>query len=145
VLAAAVQGGLVGRATRRFGERKLLLGGLTLGTTGLVLLSLTHTLAGVMAVLPLASLGAGLCTPSLSSLISRGARADEQGSALGAFQGIGSLARVIGPFAAELALGAWGVAAPPLGAAALSAAAAVAAGALLRRGPAAVPETAHAG
>ncbi len=135
VLAAAVQGGLVGRATRRFGERVLLLAGLTLGTAGLVLLALAHTLFGVMAVLPLASLGAGLCMPSLSSLISRSARADEQGAALGAFQGIGSLARVIGPFTAELAVGAWGVAAPPLGAAALSAAAAVAAGMFLRRRP----------
>ena len=145
VLAAAVQGGLVGRATRRLGERALLLAGLILATAGLVLLSLTHTLAGVIAVLPLASLGAGLCTPSLSSLISRSAHADEQGAALGAFQGIGSLARVAGPFAAELAIGAWGVAAPPLGAAALSAVAAVGAGMLLRRWTTAVGETARAG
>ena len=105
VLAAAVQGGLVGRATRRFGERKLLLGGLTLGTTGLVLLSLTHTLAGVMAVLPLASLGAGLCTPSLSSLISRAASGEHQGGVLGVAQACGAFARIVGPLAGTFALG----------------------------------------
>ncbi|HVN76317.1 MAG TPA: MFS transporter [Thermoanaerobaculaceae bacterium] len=133
VLAAAVQGGLVGRATRRFGERTLLLAGLTLCAIGLVLLALAHTLAEVMAILPVASLGAGLSTPSLSALVSRSASADEQGAALGAFQGIGSLARVIGPFTAELAVGAWGVAAPPLGAAVLGATAALGAGMAFRR------------
>ena len=136
VLAAAVQGGLVGRATRRFGERDLLLGGLAAAAVGLLILSGLHTLAGVMTVLPLASLGAGLAMPSISSLVSRSARADEQGAALGAFQGIGSLARVVGPFTAELAVGAWGVASPQLGAAALSAVAALGVGLVLRRRPA---------
>ncbi len=140
VLAAGVQGGLVGRATRRFGERRLLFAGLAATAAGLVMLALSHTVAGVMAVLPLASLGSGLTMPSLSSLVSRSARADEQGSALGAFQGIGSLARVVGPIGAELALGAWGVAAPPLGAAVLSAAAALGFGLVLRRRSAAARE-----
>ena len=139
VLAAAVQGGLVGRATRRFGERVLLLAGLSATAAGLVMLALSQTLAGVMAVLPLASLGSGLAMPSLSSLVSRSARADEQGAALGAFQGVGSLARVVGPFSAELAVGAWGVGAPPLGAAALSAVAAFGVGMLLRRWRTAAP------
>jgi predicted MFS family arabinose efflux permease len=145
VLAALVQGGLVGRATRRFGERILLLSGLAATTVGLVLLALSHSLAGVMAILPLASLGSGLAMPSLSSLVSRSARADEQGAALGAFQGIGSLARVVGPFTAELALGAWGVAAPPLGAAALSAVAAIGVGMILRRQARAVATATTAG
>jgi len=58
--------------------------------------------------------------PSLSALVSRSASADEQGAALGAFQGASSLARVLGPFLAEVTLGAWGVAAPQLGAAVLA-------------------------
>ena len=140
VLAAGVQGGLVGRATRRFGERRLLFAGLAATASGLLMLAFSHTLAGVLAVLPLASLGSGLAMPSLSSLVSRSARADEQGAALGAFQGIGSLARVVGPISAELALGAWGVAAPPLGAAILSAAAALGLGFVLRRRSAAARE-----
>ncbi len=133
VLAAAVQGGLVGRASRRFGERTLLLAGLTATAAGLALLATAHRLGAVFAVLPLLALGMGFVMPSLSSLVSKSARADEQGAALGAFQGLGSLARVVGPFTAEIALGAWGVAAPQLGAAVLAVAAAVGGSLLLGR------------
>jgi len=125
VLAAAVQGGLVGRTTRRFGEGRTVVGGLVCTAAGLLLLASAHRLASVVAVLPLASLGAGLVMPSLSSLVSRRAAPEDQGLALGAFQSAGSLARVIGPFGAELALGAWGVAAPQVAGAVLSALAAV--------------------
>ena len=101
-----------------------MIGGLTLGAAGLLLLASAHRLGFVLAVLPALSLGIGMVMPSLSSLVSRSAAADQQGMALGAFQGISSLARIVGPFAAEVALGRWGVAAPQVGAAALAAAAA---------------------
>jgi predicted MFS family arabinose efflux permease len=133
VLAAVVQGGLVGRATRWLGERRLVIGGLTLVAIGLLLLASAHRLGVVLAVLPALSLGAGMVMPSLSSLVSRSAAADQQGMALGAFQGISSLARVVGPFAAEVALGKWGVAAPQVGAAVLAAVAAGGAAAVLRQ------------
>ena len=132
VLAAGVQGGLTGRLSRRLGEARLVIGGLACTVAGLVLLALSHRLGSVIAVMPLLALGAGLVTPALSSLVSRSARADEQGLALGAYQGVASLGRVIGPFAAELSLGAWGVAAPQFGAAGLSLVAAGSAAAVLR-------------
>jgi multidrug resistance protein len=124
VLAAIVQGVLVGRATRWLGERRLVIGGLALGAVGLLLVASAHRIGVVLTVLPALSLGIGMVMPSLSSLVSRGAAADQQGMALGAFQGIASLARVVGSFAAEVALGKWGVAAPQVGAAALAAVAA---------------------
>ena len=133
VLGATVQGGLVGRASRRFGERALLLTGLAATAAGLGLLATTHRLGAVLAVLPVVALGMGFVMPSLSSLVSKSARSDEQGAALGAFQGLGSLARVVGPFTAEIALGAWGVAAPQLGAAVLAVSAAVGGSLLLGR------------
>jgi multidrug resistance protein len=133
VLAAIVQGVLVGRATRWLGERRLVIGGLALGAVGLLLLASAHRLGVVLAVLPALSLGIGMVMPSLSALVSRGVSADQQGLALGAFQGIASLARVAGPFTAEVALGSWGVAAPQVGAAVLAAAAAGGAAAVLRR------------
>ena len=133
VLAAVVQGVLVGRATRWLGERRLVIGGLALGAVGLLLLASAHRLGVVLAVLPALSLGIGMVMPSLSALVSRGADADQQGMALGAFQGISSLARVVGPFAAEVALGSWGVAAPQVGAAVLAAVAAGGAATVLRR------------
>ncbi len=124
VLAAIVQGGLLGRLSRRFGEARLVVAGLLSIAIGLGLLAATHRLWPLFAVLVIVSFGAGVVIPSLSSLVSRGAGHDEQGAALGAFQSMSSLARVLGPFAAELALGRWGVGAPPAGAAALALAAA---------------------
>ncbi len=132
VLAVVVQGVLVGRATRWLGERRLVIGGLALGAGGLLLLASAHRLGVVLAVLPALSLGIGMVMPSLSSLVSRNAAADQQGMALGAFQGISSLARVVGPFAAEVALGRWGVAAPQVGAAVLAVVAAAGAASVLR-------------
>jgi DHA1 family tetracycline resistance protein-like MFS transporter len=135
VLAAAVQGGLMGLATRKLGEARLVIGGLVSTAVGLLLLASAHHLWAVLTVLPALSLGAGLAMPSLSSLVSRSAAADQQGLALGAYQGVSSLARVVGPFAAEIALGTWGVAAPQVGAAVLAAAAAGGAARLLQRRP----------
>jgi len=137
VLAAVVQGGLVGRATRWLGEGNLVIGGLVCTAAGLLMLSASHRLGAVLAVLPVVALGAGMVNPSLTALVSRRAAADQQGMALGAFQGVSSLARVVGPFTAEVALGSWGVAAPQVGAAVLAAVAAAGAASVLRRRPAA--------
>ena len=129
VLAAIVQGGLMGRLSRRFGEARLVIAGLAAIALGCGAIAATHRVATLLAVLVLVSFGVGVVMPSLSSLVSRTAGATDQGAALGAFQSVGALARVGGPIAAEVALGRWGVAAPPLGAAAL---ALVAAGGALR-------------
>jgi multidrug resistance protein len=120
VLAAIIQGGLLGRLSRRFGEARLVVTGLLSISVGLGLLAATHRLGPLFAILVIVSFGAGVVIPSLTSLVSRGAGHDEQGAALGAFQSMGSLARVLGPFTAELALGRWGVGAPPAAAAVLA-------------------------
>jgi predicted MFS family arabinose efflux permease len=120
VLAAVVQGGLMGRLSRRFGERRLLLTGLLLTAGALALLSALQRLPEVLLLLPVLSLGTGLVNPSLSALVSGSAGAEEQGEALGAFQGIGSLARVVGPFLGEITLGSAGIGAPAASAAVLS-------------------------
>lgn len=125
VLAALVQGGLVGRLARRVGERSLVMTGLLCSSGGLALLATGHRLGWILAVLPLIALGQGLTMPSLSALASHTASPTEQGEVLGAYQAVGSLARVVGPFVGEIALGTIGVAAPTLGAAVLALLAAV--------------------
>ena len=120
VLAVIVQGTLVGALTRRLGERRMVLAGLSLTAAALLLLASAHRLAVILGALPLLTLGTGVTAPSLSALVSHGAAADEQGMALGAYQGVGSLARVAGPFLAQLALGHLGVASPAVAAAVLT-------------------------
>jgi len=97
ILGIVVQGGLIGRLVKRFGERPLVPVGLGLLTIGIVSLPTAppgYALAGVFALL---AVGQGLATPSLQSLISRSAAASDQGSVLGSAQSISALARATGP------------------------------------------------
>jgi DHA1 family tetracycline resistance protein-like MFS transporter len=102
VLSAVLQGGLIGRLTRRFGEERLLLAGLALIGAGLFLLPLARNLALLLPSVSGLALGMGLVQPSLNSLISRRAGSEEQGEVLGVSQSVGSLSRVIGPAAAGI-------------------------------------------
>ena len=100
VLSAVLQGGLIGHLARRFGEERLLLGGLTLIGLGLLVMTLAYNLAALVAAVTALALGMGLTQPSLNSLISRRAGGPEQGEVMGVSQSVASLSRVLGPFAA---------------------------------------------
>ncbi len=121
LLAAAVQGLIVGGLARRVRESRMLLAGLACAAAGLALLAASSAAWALLAVLPLLALGQGLVMPSLSTLVSHAAASEEQGEVLGAYQGVASLARVVGPFVGEMVLGGVGVAAPSLLAAVLTA------------------------
>ena len=54
--------------------------------------------------IPLA-LGSGLINPTLASLVSKRALADEQGAVIGLKEGMSSLARIAGPFCGLLTFG----------------------------------------
>ena len=97
VLVVIVQGGMIGRLTRVFGEKKLLIAGLVLQTLALAALPFAATNLGlVLATAPLA-IGSGLSQPSLASLLSRFAAADDQGGTLGIGESAAAIGRVVGP------------------------------------------------
>jgi MFS transporter, DHA1 family, tetracycline resistance protein len=100
VLSAVMQGGLIGSLTRRFGEERLMTAGLVLIGLGLLLLPFARALPALLLATAALALGMGAMQPSLNSLISRRAGADEQGGILGVAQSVGSLARVLGPMIA---------------------------------------------
>jgi DHA1 family tetracycline resistance protein-like MFS transporter len=112
VLSAILQGGLIGRLTQRFGEERLLRGGLVLIGGGLVVLALTRGIPVLAIAVSALALGMGLVQPSLNSLISRRAGAEEQGEVLGVAQSVGSLSRVLGPAAAGILFAEFGRASP---------------------------------
>jgi MFS transporter, DHA1 family, tetracycline resistance protein len=100
VVGAAIQGGLIGRLVKAFGEPLLVIVGALLFTASLVLIPLTGPHTGTAALLALGALfalGNGLATPSLTSLASKSAGAAEQGGVLGVTQSVASLARAVGP------------------------------------------------
>ena len=100
VVGALVQGGLIGRLVKTFGEPALVIAGALMFAASLVLIPLTGPATGTLALLSLGALfalGNGLATPSLTSLASKSAGAGEQGGVLGVTQSVASLARAVGP------------------------------------------------
>lgn len=103
VIVVLMQGGLVGRLARRFGERRLLLGGLVLLALGLGLLPLGTSLAPLLLAVGIVAVGDGAISPSASALLSFASPPDAQGATLGLSQGVGGLGRVVGPLVAGAA------------------------------------------
>ncbi len=97
VISIVIQGGLIGRLVKRFGERPLVPAGLALLAVGVALLPLAPRGLPLLAVFGVMSIGQSIATPSLQALISRSAASTDQGSVLGSAQSIGALARAGGP------------------------------------------------
>jgi multidrug resistance protein len=100
VISAIIQGGLIGRLVKKFGESTLVIVGGLLFTACLVAIPFVTPASGLIAILMLGavtSIGQALTAPSLSSLASKSATAGEQGVVLGVTQSVASLARAVGP------------------------------------------------
>lgn len=95
-----VQGGLIGRLVKRFGEAPLVPAGVSILALGLFMLPHADPPWAMVAVFMMIAVGQGLASPSLNSLISQGASESEQGFVLGTNQSMSALARTIGPTAA---------------------------------------------
>jgi MFS transporter, DHA1 family, tetracycline resistance protein len=122
LVSAVLQGGLIGRLTRYFGEERLLLSGLVLIAAGLLLMPFAHHLPVLVGAVTGLALGMGLTQPAINSLISRRAGPEEQGEVMGVSQSASSLSRVLGPLAAGYSFAAFGRNCPYFLAAALVAA-----------------------
>jgi MFS transporter, DHA1 family, tetracycline resistance protein len=101
VLAVAVQAGLIGRLTARFGPERLTRTGTLLVAVSLVFIPLSPTVWIALVPMAFYGIGTALFTPSVSNLITRTAGPSERGAVLGLFQGVSSLGRVIGPVSAS--------------------------------------------
>ncbi len=97
LIVVIVQGGMIGPLTRRFGEKRLLVAGLAFQAIGLATLPYAGGTAGLyLACVPI-SVGNGLSNPALTALLSRNARADDQGGTLGIGQSAAAFGRIVGP------------------------------------------------
>ncbi len=97
VASALVQGGLIGRLRKRFGEPRLVIAGMALVAAGLFAVPLAPSYGWLFAPMVLLAAGSGLCNPCLSSLVSQQAPDAQRGQTLGAYQAMGSLGRILGP------------------------------------------------
>jgi DHA1 family tetracycline resistance protein-like MFS transporter len=112
LLGAVIQGGFIRPIVRRAGDKSTFIAGIVFSCLGLVAAALAHSVAlFVLALVPLA-IGMGFGHPTVSSLISRAGRGDEQGRVQGAASAVESLGRTLGPVWGSASLQRWGEATP---------------------------------
>ena len=106
VIAVIIQGGLIGRLVKRFGELPLVIVGALCFAISLFAVPFVGPAAGGLAALLVGggvfSMGNSLATPALTSLASKSVGPAEQGVVLGVTQSVASLARAFGPFLAAV-------------------------------------------
>lgn len=95
-LGAILQGGLIGRLVKMFGERKLVWSGFGLSAVGYGLLAWTRTLGQLLGASTITSFS-GVLRPSVTSLITQQAGRREQGVVLGLTQSITSVCQIVAP------------------------------------------------
>ncbi len=93
---AIVQGGLVGRLTKRFGEGAVIQIGILVSAIGFLLILFVDNFATAAIFLTVFGIGNGVIRPSVSSLLTKRSKTG-YGSTTGFLSSFDSLGRIIGP------------------------------------------------
>ena len=108
LLSALIQGGLIGRLVRRFGEARLVVQGAAALAIGILLIPFSTNIVVLVIAMSIAGYGFSVISPSLNSLISLQSSEDEQGGIMGVTRSASTMARFIGPAWAGLLFGVLG-------------------------------------
>ena len=97
IVGIIIQGALVGRLCRRYGEPKIILWGIVL--LGIAFVTFVTSAHIIQTYIGMALFGASMAlyAPSIQSYVSLNTAEDEQGVAMGSVQSMASLARIGGP------------------------------------------------
>jgi DHA1 family tetracycline resistance protein-like MFS transporter len=102
ILGVIIQGGLLGRLVKKFGEASLIRIGFFTMALGYGLLGVVSTIPGLLFVVAIGSFGTGLLRPAITSLVTQNAPAHEQGLILGLNQSLMSIAQILAPIFAGI-------------------------------------------
>jgi hypothetical protein len=97
LVSAFVQGGMIGRLVKRFGEPRLIAVSLLGVGISLAMMPFAVTLLGLLLVLALIAGGSGVNRAPTLGLLSIITPASEQGATMGVVQSAGTLGRIFGP------------------------------------------------
>lgn len=103
-----IQGGIIGRLVKRYGEARLALSGFVTMAIGYCLLGLAYRIPLLLALVAISGFGVAVTRPALTTLITRSVGRDETGAALGVSQSLSSVAQMVGaPIAGLLIQHGW--------------------------------------
>lgn len=105
LLGLVIQGGLLGRLVKRFGERALSRAGFLSAAVGLTALAFERPVGLLIPVFTAIAFGTGVLRPALTSLVTRCVGRREQGVVLGLTQSLNSTASILAPLAAGWLIG----------------------------------------
>jgi len=108
LLGAVIQGSLIGRLVKKFGEGLLMLQGSIFLFLGILLIPFASSIGVLILAMILTGYGFSIMTPSLNSLISLKVSDQEQGEIMGVTRSTSTLARIVGPASAGLIFGVFG-------------------------------------
>lgn len=97
LVSAAVQGGLVGKLSKKYSDTTLVTSGALFMMLGLLFLPYGQNFIGVAIITFILSIGTGILQPVLLSLVSKVAPENLQGTTLGVNQSLSAFARMLGP------------------------------------------------
>jgi MFS transporter, DHA1 family, tetracycline resistance protein len=107
-----VQGGMIGRLSRKYGEKALIIAGTFIVATGLVLTGESASVGMLYFAVALLALGSGINTPSNQSILSKLSDPAEVGGVMGVGQSLSTLGRILGPVAGGAAFQYFGQSSP---------------------------------
>ncbi|MEK6304037.1 MAG: MFS transporter [Acidobacteriota bacterium] len=102
VIGAVIQGGLLGRLVKMFGDKSLAVAGTAIFAASVFVFPLSQAVISLVLASTGVAIGNSLMTPTLNALASKSVSAALQGRVLGVMASVASLARIIGPV-----LGGW--------------------------------------
>jgi len=97
IIGAAIQGGLIGRLSKKYSDQQLISAGTFFLMIGLGAIPYGGNLTGVLLITTVMSIGTGILQPILLSLVSKVAPENQQGIVMGVNQAFSSFARMLGP------------------------------------------------
>lgn len=97
IVSAIIQGGFIGKLSKKFGDYYLIISGLLFMIFGLAMLPYGVNFTGIVIISVILTFGTGILQPVLLSLVSKVAKEEEQGFVLGANQSLSAIGRMLGP------------------------------------------------
>jgi MFS family permease len=96
-LGIILQGGVMGRLVKRFGEARIALAGFIAVVIAYLMLGFAYTLAALLVVSTISAFGNGVLRPVITSLLTQRIGRHEQGVAIGISGSLSSLAMTVAP------------------------------------------------